>query len=86
MADKLVYMIINKITPLDYNYWLKRFDFQLNEPTIQISPKLFSQQIRKFYHKSLGTNVINSPVPHASCISTKYYTYLLSYSWECIIL
>ena len=40
-------------------------DTQLIEPTSQnkiMSPKLLSQQIRKGYHKTLGTNVLNSPM------------------------
>ena len=28
------------------------------------SPKLLSQQIRKCYHKTLGTSVINNPLSH----------------------
>ena len=38
MADKLMYipMIINKIIPsVDYKYWLKRLNTQLNNPTNQ---------------------------------------------------
>ena len=37
---------------VDYNYWLKRFDTQLNEPTNQNSitvPKLSSQRIKKTF-------------------------------------
>ena len=43
MTDKLMYivrtyMLIHKIIPsVDYNYWLKRFDTQQNEPTNQNS-------------------------------------------------
>ena len=43
MADKLMYVqcttpiMKNNITPLlDYNYWLRRLDTQLNESTNQI--------------------------------------------------
>ena len=38
-------------------------DTQLIEPTnqnSQMSPKLLSKPIRKYYHKTLGTSVINS--------------------------
>ena len=42
---------------------LKRLNTQLNDPTNQNSlksPKLFSQQIRNRYYKTLGTKVIKS--------------------------
>ena len=52
MADKL--MITNNDTQtypsVDYNYWLKSYDTQLNKQT------------RKCYYKTLGTRVINSPM------------------------
>ena len=65
MADKLMSppMMIHKNTPsVDYNQWLKRLDTLLYQP-IKLplkSPILLSQQIRKFYSKTLGTRVINS--------------------------
>ena len=51
-------MMIHKITPsVDYNYWLKRLNTQLNKPTNQNSekkfPKLLSPRIRKRYCKTL---------------------------------
>ena len=49
-------MIMDKITPsVDQNYWFKRLNIQLFEPTNQNSfksPKLISQRIRNF--KTLG--------------------------------
>ncbi len=67
MANKLMYIPnndINKINPsIDYNYWLKHLDTQLNVPTNQSSIKvlkLLSQPIRKYIYKTLGTSVINS--------------------------
>ena len=43
MADKLMYIpcdITKKSPSVDYNEWLKRFDTQLNEPTIQNAIKV----------------------------------------------
>ena len=63
MADKFMYspMIIHKITPsVDHNKWFKRKDTQVHESTNQNfkkSPKLLSQQMRKYYYKTLGTSV-----------------------------
>ena len=59
-------MVIHKIIPfLDYNYWLKCFNTQFNEPTNYVklkSPKLLRQQMRKRYYKTLGISEINSPM------------------------
>ena len=58
-------MMAFKITPsVGTNLWLKRLDTRLNEPINQKpkSPKFLSKQIRKFYHETLGTSVINSPM------------------------
>ncbi len=54
-----------KIAPfVDYNWWLKRLDTQLNEPTNQnLSPQLLSQRIRKGYYKTLETSVITAQCP-----------------------
>ena len=69
MADKLIYEIpsssvIQKITPVDYNKWLKPLNTQLNEPTYQnsmIFPKVVSQRIRKRkVLKTLATSLIIS--------------------------
>ena len=64
MADNNV--IINKITlSVNYNWWLKRLDTKLNEPTNQNSikvPKIVNQTNRKRYHLTLGTSVMNSPM------------------------
>ena len=46
---------------IDSNLLLKLFKTQLNEQTNQKS-MLLSQRIRKRYHKTLGTSVINSPL------------------------
>ena len=57
-------MIIHKIpTSVDYNYWLKRLDTQLNETTNQNSlkvPKVVNPMNKKTILKTLGTSVINS--------------------------
>ena len=63
-------MIIHKIaSSVDYNYWLKRLDTQLNESTNQNSlkvPKVEKPTNKKTLLKTLGTSVINStyvPLP-----------------------
>ena len=62
MADKLIY-ILNDDTKyfyfLDYNYWLKRLDTELNEPINQIYikvPKVVKPMNKKtlFYYTTLG--------------------------------
>ena len=43
MDDKFIYItiMIHKITPVvDYNYWLKHFDTQLNDHLIKIKLKV----------------------------------------------
>ena len=60
-------MIIHKITPsIDYNWWLKRLDTQLVEPT---NPNLFkvfkiikTTNKKICYCKTLGISAINSPM------------------------
>ena len=58
--------MIHKITPsVDYNYWQKRLDTQLNEPTNQNLikvPKIVKPMNKKVFYKTLGTGVINSPM------------------------
>ena len=58
-------MMIHKIvSSLEYNYWLKRLDTQLIEPTNQILmkvPKLVKSTNKKRIYKTLGASVINSP-------------------------
>ena len=51
MADKLMQspMLIHKVTPsVDYNWWLKRLDTQLNKPVNQnlIKVPKLSQRIK----------------------------------------
>ena len=46
---------------------------------IQSNPKFLSQRIRKRYHKSLGTSVINSPL---SPLSLVLNTYVSMISWN----
>ena len=59
---------MHKINPfVDYNKWFKRFGYSMNlmnKPIIiqQKFLKLLSQRIRKLLKKTLGTNVINSPI------------------------
>ncbi len=68
MADKLMYipMMIYKITPaIDYNCWWKRLKTSSYEPTNQNSTKVpkgnkYEKVILK--KKTLGNNVINSPM------------------------
>ena len=54
-----------KIIPsVEYNWWLKRVDTQLNESTnknLTKVSKVVSQRIRKSCYKTLRTSVINSP-------------------------
>ena len=42
--------------------------FNLINQLIKLPPKLFSQQIRKRYYKTLGTSVINSPLSPISLV------------------
>ena len=63
-------MLLHKITPsVDYNKRLKRFDTQLNKPTIQNLIKV-SKMVKlincKRYHETLGTSVINNPLTFPS--------------------
>ena len=53
---------------VDLDYWLKRMGTQLNEPINKNSFKWLSQRIRKVlqYYKTLGTNVMNSPISTAN--------------------
>ena len=59
-------MMTHNITPSeDYKQQLKCFNVNLNKPINKNSvksPELLSQQIRKPYHKTLGTSVRNSPM------------------------
>ena len=56
----------NKIPSfVDYNYWLKHLDTQLNESTNQNSlkvPKVVKPTNKKMLLKTLGTSVMNSPL------------------------
>ena len=70
MADKVIY--IPKDDTQYYSFWrlqkvvkMKCFNTNLNKPISQKSvksPELLSQQIKKPYHKTLGTSVRNSPM------------------------
>ena len=53
---------------VDLDYWLKRMGTQLNDPINENSLKWLSQRIRKLfkYYKTLGTNVMNSPISTAN--------------------
>ena len=56
-------MIIHKIaSSVDYNYWFKRLDTQLNEATNQnsfkVSEVLNQPRIKRYYHKTLRTSNI----------------------------
>ena len=61
---------IYKITPsVDCNKWLKRLDTQLDKSINQNSskvPKVVEPTNKKTYYKTLGTSVINSPLPPPS--------------------
>ena len=65
-------MRINKITPyLYYNWWLNYSTLNLITHPINIQwkyPKLFRQQIRKSYHKTLGTSVNKQPKYSPPCL------------------
>ena len=73
MTDKLMYMMIHKITlSVHKNWWLKRLNTQLNESTNQNSLKS-SKLLRKRYYKNLGTNVINIKHPFVPTISVFFH-------------
>ena len=59
-------MMIHKIIPsVVQNYWLKRFNTQLNESDNEnslSSLKFLRQRMRKRYYRALGTSVINRPL------------------------
>ena len=62
MIYKLLYIPYDdtQITPsVDYNYWLKRLDTQLIEPTNQV-PKNVRPKNKKREYKTLETSVLNS--------------------------
>ena len=77
MADKLVY------NPKDdtQNYSscrlqlvIERFEHStqlINQSKFNISPKLLSQRTRKRCYKTMGTGVINSPIPPPSLFGTR---------------
>ena len=62
MADKLMY-IPNDLNK-KYPYWRLQLvvDTQSNNPTKQKSLKLLGQRIRNWCYKTLGTDVINTPM------------------------
>ena len=67
MMDKLMY-IPNNITQnypfCKFQLVVERLDTHINKPTNKkVSPTFLCQPIRKRYHKTLWTNVINSPMP-----------------------
>ena len=56
---------------LDYNYWLKRLESQLNKPKNPFSKKIrevIKPTNKKHYSKTLDTSVINNPVSSPSLI------------------
>ena len=58
-------MIYNIPSSVDYSYWLKSLNFQLNEFTIQKSSKVLKvvkPKFKKMLSKTLGTSVVNSPM------------------------
>ena len=55
--------MIHKIIPsVAFNYWLKRSDTQLNEPTNQNLIKCFESTNKKTLLLSFRTSVLNSPM------------------------
>ena len=69
MPDKFdtILMIIYKITPfVDYIFWLKRLDTQLNESTNQNSIKVPNVVESTNIYKTLGTSVIYNPMSPSS--------------------
>ena len=65
-------MMIHKIhSSVDYNYWLKRLDTQLNKSSNRNALKLVKPKNKKTLLKTLGTSVINNPV---FPLSMAYYT------------
>ena len=68
-------MMKHKVIPsVDYNYWLKQLDTQLNEPTNQNSMKVSKVVTPTNKKKNLGTSVINSPM---SLPSTYFNTIII---------
>ena len=69
--------MINKITYfVNINWWLKRLDTQINEPTNQNSikvPKIVKPTNKKNYYKTLGTSVINDPMSPPSLFCNLYW-------------
>ena len=73
------------IPSADKNYWLKRLDTQLFEPTNQNSIKVskgFNPTNKEASYKTMGTSVINSPMsPPSLCgisiliLTIRPYTY-----------
>ena len=64
---------------------LKHLSTQPDDPTNQNppkSPKLLSQRIRKYFHKTFGTSVMNSPLSPLSLVKheTSYHFQRLSYN------
>ena len=67
--------MIHKIIPsVDYSWWLKRLDIQLNAPTkqsyIQV-PKVVKPRTKKCSLKTLGTSAIEQPRP--KCLLNLFY-------------
>ncbi len=61
-----------------YNWWLKRLDTQLNEPTNQFQPVELTNQ--KCYFKTLKISVMNIPIPSLSLGYTLIVLYKLTVS------
>ena len=78
MAEKLMYIPNDDIQ----NYLFRRlklvveaFKHLKSQPIkIQKSPNLLSQWIRKRYHKTLGTGVLNSPLLPLSLLKNRELT------------
>ena len=80
-------MVIHKITPYLLRSLVKTFE--LNEPINQNllkHPKLLSQRIRKRFHKTLGTIVINSPLSSPSLASNAILYERIFYSHRVSVL
>ena len=86
MTDKYP-MLIHKIThSVDYDWWLKRLDTQLDKPTNQ-NPLKALKVVKPTNEKTLGTSVINSPLSPLSlslmfrliisAMSTIYYSLIV---------
>ena len=83
MADKLIYTPNNDFSYVNYNYWFKSLDTQLNESSNQNSSKVSRVENptnTKTLLKTLGTSLIKRPCPSfLAPTCTVYIQYVINY-------